>query len=79
MRNEPIDRLTAIRSALEGVTNKDFWEVIDRGRNFEYMPDAQRRTLAQFFAWVGVTTQADDIEPPLPSSVALSESPSRRS
>jgi len=78
MRHEPIDRLATIRSALEGVTNKDFWEVIDRGRNFEYMPDAQRRTLAQFFAWFGVMMPVDDIEPPLPSSFALSESPSRR-
>ncbi len=79
MRNEPSDRLLAIRSALEGVTNKDFWEIIDRGRNFEYMPDVQRRTLAQFFAWVGITVKTEDIEPPLPSSFALSESPSRRS
>lgn len=79
MRHEPRDRLSAIRSALEGVTKKDFWEIIDRGRNFEYMPDAQRRTLAQFFAWIGVGIPSDDVEPPLPSSVALSESPSRRS
>jgi hypothetical protein len=77
MRHEPQERLSAIRSALEGVTNKDFWEVIDRGRNFEYMPPAQRRALAQFFAWIGIMAQDQEIEPPLPSSVALSESPSR--
>ncbi|HEY5959436.1 MAG TPA: DUF2254 family protein [Polyangiaceae bacterium] len=78
MRHEPFERLATIRSALESVTNKDFWEIIDRGRNFEYMPEAQRRTLAQFFAWIGLTTYDEDIEPPLPSSVGLSESPSRR-
>lgn len=77
MRHEPRERLAAIRSALEMVTNKDFWEIIDRGRNFEYMPDGQRRTLAQFFAWIGITSpQDEDIEPPLPSSVALSAAPS---
>lgn len=77
MRHEPRERLAAIRSALEVVTNKDFWEIIDRGRNFEYMPDTQRRTLPQFFAWVGIaSTQDEDIEPPLPSSVALSAAPS---
>lgn len=77
MRHEPPERLAAIRSALQGVTNKDFWEIIDRGRNFEYMPEAQRRTLAQFFAWIGVMSDPEEIEAPLPSSVALSDAPSR--
>jgi hypothetical protein len=78
MRHEPRERLLAIRSALEGVTKKDFWEIIDRGRNFEYMPEAQRRTLSQFFAWVGlVSAQDETIEPPIPSSVALSGAPPR--
>ncbi len=51
MRHEPAERLRSIRLALEGVSTKDFWEIIDRGRNFEYMPDAQRATLARFFSW----------------------------
>ena len=38
MRDEPEERLRAIRRQLENVENKDFWEIIDRGRNFEYMP-----------------------------------------
>jgi hypothetical protein len=77
VRHEPTERLTAIRSALEGVTKKDFWEIIDRGRNFEYMPETQRRTLPQLFAWMGLTDYEEEIEPPLPSSVALSEAPGR--
>jgi hypothetical protein len=52
MQKEPRDRLLAIRKALENVTSKDFWEIIDRGRNFEYMPPAQRATLPRFFAWL---------------------------
>jgi hypothetical protein len=51
MQNEPGERLLSIRRALEGVESKDFWEIIDRGRNFEYMPPAQRACLAEFFSW----------------------------
>ncbi len=51
MQNEPADRLLSIRRALEAVESKDFWEIIDRGRNFEYMPPAQRACLADFFSW----------------------------
>jgi hypothetical protein len=51
MREEPWPRLAKIRGALEGVKTKDFWEIIDRGRNFEFMPDAQRSQLATFFEW----------------------------
>jgi hypothetical protein len=57
MESEPHERLRAIRHSLESVTTKDFWEIIDRGRNFEYMPPAQRAHLATFFAWL-------DVEPP---------------
>jgi hypothetical protein len=55
MASEPADRLTSIRRALESVTSKDFWEIIDRGRNFEFMPEKQRARLAEFFGWLNVT------------------------
>lgn len=51
MREEPADRLDIIRRQLEVVESKDFWEIIDRGRNMEYMPANQRACLAQFFSW----------------------------
>ena len=54
MRDEPEDRLVSIKRQLESVENKDFWEVIDRGRNFEYMPPEQRACLATFFSWLNV-------------------------
>ena len=57
MHDEPQERLSKIRRQLENVESKDFWEIIDRGRNFEYMPPAQRESLATFFGWLG--TQAD--------------------
>src|SRR5690606_12060991 len=55
MAHEPPPRLTAIFEALSKVTTKDFWEIIDRGRNFEYMPEAQRSTLPTFFGWLNVS------------------------
>ena len=48
------ERLLAIRRALENVTSKDFWEIIDRGRNFDYMPPGQRERLPEFFGWLNV-------------------------
>jgi hypothetical protein len=54
MEHEPAERLRSIRRALEAVTSKDFWEIIDRGRNFEYMPPAQRACLTTFFGWLNV-------------------------
>ncbi|MBM4363245.1 MAG: DUF2254 domain-containing protein, partial [Deltaproteobacteria bacterium] len=54
MEDEPPERLQAIRQQLEGVTSKDFWEIIDRGRNFEFMAPEQRATMATFFGWLGI-------------------------
>ncbi len=51
MRDEPADRLLQIQEQLERVESKDFWEIIDRGRNFEFMPEEQRRQLKVFFSW----------------------------
>jgi hypothetical protein len=57
MQAEPADRLLQIKAQLENVTSKDFWEIIDRGRNFEYMPPRQRACMAKFFAWLDVPGQ----------------------
>jgi hypothetical protein len=54
MKGEPVERLVTIRHELETVLSKDFWEIIDRGRNFEYMPSEQRAQMATFFGWLGV-------------------------
>ena len=51
MAGEPPERVRAIRVELERVETKDFWEIIDRGRNFEFMPPPQRAAMAQFFGW----------------------------
>jgi hypothetical protein len=51
MVTEPATRLRGIRDELMRVESKDFWEIIDRGRNFEYLPKPQRMALAEFFRW----------------------------
>jgi hypothetical protein len=51
--------LVQIRDSLALVESKDFWEIIDRGRNFEYMPQPQREAMAQFFEWLGVGPRSE--------------------
>jgi len=58
MCDEPVERLRNIQRQLETVENKDFWEIIDRGRNFEYMPPHQRECLAIYFAWMNAPVDA---------------------
>jgi hypothetical protein len=61
MHDEPADRLASIRDQLERVESKDFWEIIDRGRNFEYMPPRQRGQMAPFFRMLeGASGGAED-------------------
>lgn len=52
MRDEPTSRLSAIASQLGSVTSREFWEITDRGRNFEYMDERQRAQLVAFFALI---------------------------
>ena len=51
MKDEPASRLTSIRDELLGVTTPDFWEVIDRGTNFDYLDEGRRGKLDEFFSW----------------------------
>jgi hypothetical protein len=47
---EPRERLHAFHAALQGVTSKEFWEITERGRHFDYLPADQRAALSRFFA-----------------------------
>ena len=49
MAGEDRDRLNALREQLTKVETKEFWEIIDRGRNFEYMPPKQKEQMEKFF------------------------------
>ncbi len=51
MRLEKRERLTSIRHELERVQDSEYWEVSDRGINFEWLPPERRARLATFFGW----------------------------
>ena len=51
MVEEPASRLRSIRDELLRVESKDFWEVIDRGTNFDYLDADRKRALGVFFGW----------------------------
>ncbi|HJZ87820.1 MAG TPA: DUF2254 family protein [Polyangia bacterium] len=51
MAAERPERLRSIRDELLSVASKDFWEVIDRGTNFDYLEPGRREKLRVFFGW----------------------------
>lgn len=53
MRDERPERLASIRDELESVESKEFWEVIDRVQNFDYLPPDRKAMIARFFAMFG--------------------------
>ncbi len=76
MRNEKPARLASIRDEMLAISSRDFWEVTDRGSNFDYIPPDRKRRLIEFFAWFG-----DTLAPPrlsLIPSTDDAESPKRR-
>jgi Predicted membrane protein (DUF2254) len=53
MAQETPERLRSIRDEMLAITSKDFWEVVDRGTNFDYIDDARKEKLREFFAQFG--------------------------
>ncbi|HWE29844.1 MAG TPA: DUF2254 family protein [Polyangia bacterium] len=51
MKDERPERLRSICDELLRIESKDFWEVIDRGTNFDYVDDARKAQLKVFFSW----------------------------
>jgi hypothetical protein len=49
MAGEDKERLASIREQLVRVETKEFWEITDRGGNFEYMPPRQKEQMGRFF------------------------------
>ena len=50
MRGEPATRLRGIWAELEALESREFWEVNDRGSNFDYLTPAQKSQLERFFS-----------------------------
>jgi hypothetical protein len=51
MRNESAERLRSIRDEMLAVKSKDFWEISDRGGNFDYIEPERKEKLRTFFGW----------------------------
>ena len=49
LKSEPKARMTAIRKEMLAVQNRKFWEVTDRGVDFFYLDDEQKKYLEEFF------------------------------
>jgi hypothetical protein len=50
MRGEKAERLASIRSELLNVTDREFWEVTDRGVNFDFLDQNRKEKLDDLFA-----------------------------
>lgn len=57
MAGERRDRLASIRDELLGVKSSEFWEISDRGVNFDYLDADRKNRLLVFFDWF------DDLDP----------------
>ncbi len=58
LRDENPVRLASIRDELLAVTSPYFWEITDRGVNFDYIPPDRKAKLLEFFQWFGDTIPA---------------------
>jgi hypothetical protein len=51
MAGEDLTRLASIRDELFGVQAQEYWEITDRGTNFDYLPKERKGQLEVFFGW----------------------------
>ena len=51
MKEEPIERIASIEEEMLDITVAEYWEVSDRGKNFDYLPSERRAFLSVFFSW----------------------------
>lgn len=53
MSTERPERLASIRDELLNVSTREFWEISDRGVNFDYLPPDRKAKMLFFFEWFG--------------------------
>ncbi|MEM9865173.1 MAG: DUF2254 family protein [Myxococcota bacterium] len=51
MEPERRDRLASIRDELMNVKSGEFWEISDRGVNFDFLPPERKEALQVYFSW----------------------------
>jgi hypothetical protein len=54
MRGEKPERMASLRAEMVAVNEKQFWEVTDRGVNFDYLEPSRKEKLDEFFARVSL-------------------------
>jgi len=54
LRSEKPERMASIRAELVAVNEKEFWEVTDRGVNFDFLPPPLKEKLDELFARVAL-------------------------
>lgn len=64
MSGERPERLASIRNELLAIRSSEFWEISDRGVNFDYLPPKRKRRMLEFFGWFG------DRLPPIPERIS---------
>jgi hypothetical protein len=64
MLHEKPERLASIRDELLSIQSREFWEISDRGQNFDYLTPERKARMLMFFDWFG------DVLPARPSLVA---------
>jgi hypothetical protein len=65
MEREKTSRLQSIRDELLTVQSSDFWEISDRGVNFDYLSPDRKAKMVEFFDWFG------DLIPPRASMLPM--------
>ena len=85
MKDERPERLASIRDELLNVHSREFWEVSDRGVNFDYLSGERKNQLLSFFEWFGdrlppprVSTEIHASEIPVPADAGSHKPPSAR-
>ncbi|MDB4987615.1 MAG: hypothetical protein JWN04_2793 [Myxococcaceae bacterium] len=68
MKDERPERLASIRDELLNVHSREFWEVSDRGVNFDYLSGERKNHLLAFFDWFGDTLPSPRISMELANS-----------
>jgi hypothetical protein len=61
MADEDLERLKRLRGELLAAVEPEFWEVVDRGRNFDYLPPEQREQIENFYRMLSIS--GDDPAP----------------
>jgi hypothetical protein len=86
MKDERPERLASIRDELLNVQSREFWEISDRGVNFDYLSGERKNRLLAFFEWFGeklppprISTEISSSKIPVPADAGSPRPPTHTS